>query len=96
MANRPTRKIRRALQQKGFRREQDSRHERYVLVDQDGRDTSVFTVISRGSRYRDYGDRLLSYMASELLLSRSQLLDLIDCPLDYSAYLKLVRQQREI
>ena len=96
MANRPTRRIRRALRKKGFRLEQDGKHERYVLVDQDGRDTSVYTVISRGSSYRDYGDKLLSYMASELLLSRSQLLDLIDCPLGYLEYLKLVRQQREI
>ena len=44
--------------------------------------TSIYTVFSRGSGYKVYGDDLLKWMARELKLTRPQLLDFIDCDKD--------------
>lgn len=93
MAVRDTRRIRRALQAKGFQRHEGGNHEKYILQDQDGKPTAIFTLLSRGSTHRQYSDKLLSRMARQLKLSKHELLDLIDCNLQHTEYLKQLRRQ---
>lgn len=93
MAVRKTRAIRQALLSKGFSLREGGNHEKYFLRDQNGKVTAIFTLLSRGSRPREYDDRLLGRMARQLKLSKDQLLDLIDCPLHHAAYMDLLQQQ---
>ena len=93
MAVRKIRDIRQALLSKGFRLREGGSHERYFLQDRDGKVTSIFTLLSRGSRPREYDDRLLGRMARQLKLSKGHLLKLIDCPLQHAEYPELLQRQ---
>lgn len=73
MAVRKTRDIRRALLNKGFRFVEGGSHEKYYLQDGDGKVTAIFTLLSRGSKPREYDDRLLGRMARQLKLPREHL-----------------------
>ena len=90
---RKTRDIRQALLSKGFSLREGGSHEKYFLQDHNGKVTAIFTLLSRGSKPREYDDRLLGRMARQLKLSKDQLLDLIDCPLQHAAYLDLLQQR---
>ena len=92
MAVRKTRDIRQALLSKGFRLREGGSHEKYFLQDRNGKVTSIFTLLSRGSR-REYDDQLLGRMARQLKLSKGHLIKLIDCPLQHAEYLELLQQQ---
>jgi hypothetical protein len=59
----------------------------HLLVD--GRKTIVNTKISRGAKEVD--DRLLGVMARQVRLNRRQFLDLIDCPLAFDDYVRILR-----
>lgn len=82
MATRKTRKIQQSLSSKGF--EKSTTDHIWFVLHVDGKKTSVRTKISFGTK--EYGDSLLSKMAGQLKISKSQLLDLIDCPLDHEKY----------
>lgn len=86
MATRKTRKIQGSLNSKGFC-ESSTDHYWYILY-VGGKKTSVRTKISFGKQ--EYGDALLSRMAGQLKVSKKQLLDLIDCPLDYENYCEIL------
>ncbi len=53
-----------------------------------GKKTMIYTKISHGEK--EIGDPLLSAMARQLRLTRNQLNDLIDCPLQYGDYVKIL------
>ncbi len=71
MSPRRTDAISRALETKGFQK-QDSHHEMYWLH-VDGKKTSVRTRISHGDK--EYGDSLLGLMAKQVGLARRELDD---------------------
>ena len=96
MAVRDRRKIRKSLKKKGFVQEERKRHEAFILFDLDENLTDIFTVISRGGAYKQYGSRLLGYMAEELKLSNQELLQLIDCDLEHSDYIAILEQKGEL
>jgi hypothetical protein len=75
---RKTRTIRAALLSKGFIAD-ETHHEMFWLV-VDGKKTSVRTRIGHGAK--EYGDRLLTLMARQIGLSKSELHRLVDCPMD--------------
>lgn len=87
---RERREILSSLQAKGFSLEQGKRDHDVLRLRLNGRLTGIFTRVSRGTSFRDYSDNLLSKMSKQLHLSRSELNDLIDCPLDGPAYATLL------
>lgn len=89
MAARSNTRILRALTAKGFVDSGGDHHSLSLHVD--GEETVVHTKVSRGRM--DYGDNLLSLMKHQLHVTASQLLRLIDCPLDGPAYVSLLREQ---
>lgn len=85
------RDIDRALQAKGFRKKKRDHHRYYLYVD--GRKTRVHTKLSHGTR--EYGPSLLSAMSRQLHVTRSELDELIRCPLGYDDYVALL-VEREV
>ncbi len=74
-----------ALSKKGFR-PQNKHHKYYYFYDGDTF-TGIYTYISTGNKYKDYGDALLSKMAKQLKLnSRKELCELVDCSMDQAKY----------
>jgi hypothetical protein len=80
------------LRKKGFV-ERANRHKRYVLWVKEKK-TAIFTEISHGEK--EIGDPLLGVMARQLKISRSQFLDLIDCPLSREEYAEHLRKAGHI
>lgn len=81
-----------SLQSKGFTLEPGNNHD-ILRLSREGFVGSVFTIVSRGTAHRDYGDNLLARMCRQLHLTRAQLNDLIDCPLDNPAYTALLTER---
>ena len=78
------------LKAKGFELT-PGKHRRWTLWTLDGRKTQVHTMTSHGSGYKSLDDSLLGQMARQCRLSKSQFLDLVDCPLsrqDFESVLK--------
>ena len=71
-----------ALRGKGFRKS-NTHHEMYWFY-VGGRKTSVRTRLSHG--VSEYGDSLLGQMARQLHLTRTDLGELIECPLKEDQY----------
>ena len=84
-----TRKLAGALTAKGFQLE-NTHHEMYWLY-VDGKRSSVRTRISYSAR--EYDDGLLSQMAKQTGLKRSEFDDLIECPLSAAAYVQLLEER---
>ncbi|MCU7838887.1 MAG: hypothetical protein KZQ94_05860 [Candidatus Thiodiazotropha sp. (ex Troendleina suluensis)] len=82
-----------ALKAKGFMQEACAHHDKYMYY-VDDKFTGVHTRISRGSKYRDYSDNLLSKMKKQLKLnSSSELLALIDCPMTKEQYKQILHEK---
>lgn len=84
-------KVEAALCSKGFELVQ-SHHNFFIYRTLEGKRTSLRTKTSHGSGTRSLGDHLLSQMARQCRLERSEFLLLIDCPLDQAAYEALLRE----
>ncbi len=93
---RPRRAILRSLQSKGFELDQKFRDLDVLRFRHRGLVGGVFTNISRGTSYRDYSDGLLARMCKQLYLTRAQLNDLIDCPLDEAGYIVALTNRGKI
>ncbi|MBM3498250.1 MAG: hypothetical protein FJX74_06220, partial [Armatimonadetes bacterium] len=90
MASRRSTAIKAALVKKGFRLEERDHH--YLVLYVEGRRTTIRTKVSHSKS--DYGSPLLSRMKDQDQLSTvRELLDLIDCPMDGSAYVRRLRQR---
>ena len=78
-----------ALCRKGFRRKSAGKHIQYFLSGSG----EIRTMMSHGDLGVTIGSNLLSRMARQLCLTKSQFLDLIDCTLDEEGYRNLVVTQ---
>jgi len=87
MVVRSTKDIERALLRKGFR-VRDSHHRQFMLYDGD-QPLPVFTYLSHGRK--EYGNRLLAMVATQLHLSKMELLEFIDCRMSGEGYMALLR-----
>lgn len=87
MSSYPARDIQSALLRKGFRQD-DTHHRLFWLYYVRGGRTPTRTRLSHG--IREYGDSLLGAMAKELHLRRSELNQLIECPMDHDAYVTIL------
>lgn len=66
-------------QGKGFELRQGGRDHDFLFFVHHGLTRAVFTKVSRGSKYKELGDDLLSRMSRQLFLTRQQFDSLIDC-----------------
>jgi hypothetical protein len=82
------RKVARSLSNKGFRRVENDHTFFHLYVD--GKDSGVFTKISHGEK--EIGTPLAKRMQQQLRLqSTASFRDLVECPLTYEEYVKLLR-----
>lgn len=77
--------VEQSLKRKGFvRREGD--HHYFVYHTIAGLKTAIFTKTSHTPKMREIPDNLLGQMARQCRLSKSEFLDLVDCPLSREGY----------
>lgn len=88
-----TRVIKRALSKKGFV-EESSKHIKYILCDEEGKTSRIFTIFSHGSK--EYSDDLLSAMAKQLKLEKSEFIRFVECTLSHEKYLELLREKKVV
>jgi len=91
MGQRDREEIRTALLKKGFK-EKGNDHNYYFLYI-NGKKQAIFTFLSRGSKYKSYGDHLLAKMSRQLKLTKRELLDLIDCDLKGDEYTEKLKER---
>ncbi len=82
-----------ALVSKGFDLKQKGRDHDFYFLRHDGLTRAVFTKISRGFKYKEIGDGLLSRMGRQLHLTRAEFEDLIDCPMTQGKYVALMAER---
>ena len=82
-----------ALVKKGFRRFRDGDHVRYRYYSLDNAEPVARTKISHGMMGNTIGAKLINEMARQLRLSKTQFLNLIDCPISEEDYRILLREQ---
>lgn len=87
-------KVIKALKKKGFVKVEKTNHTFYCLEDQNGKRTQIRTFVSRNGQ--DINDYLISNMAKQVKLSKTQFLDLINCPLSYEKYIEILSEQGAI
>ena len=85
-----------SLKKKGFIHSGGGSHDKYVYHTKEGKKTSIFALISRGSSYKVYNDTLLSRMSKELKIKRQDLTNLVKCPLSQDGYEDLFKAQQII
>ena len=83
----PAKDVAASLQRKGFALKENDHAFYHLFVD--GKKTIVSTKISHGER--EISDSLLGMMARQVKLTRRQFNDLIDCPLEFEEYVRLLR-----
>jgi len=81
------------LQKKGFIIETGRDHKYFFYHSKNGKKTKVHTKISHGTKYKTIGDNLLALMSKQCGLSKSDFIDLIDCPLSRDEYEKRLCNQ---
>jgi hypothetical protein len=84
----PAREVAAALQAKGFRKTEND-HSFFTLW-VDGKKTVIHTKISHGEK--ELGNRLLSLMARQLGVTRSQFLLFVNCDLTQDGYVRHLRE----
>jgi len=89
MNTKPTRIIRQSLTTKGFIEEKSDHCKFWLYVDEEK--TIIHTKFSHGQK--ECGNDLLAKMAHQLKLTRKDFNDLIDCPLDKEAYIKMLKDK---
>lgn len=77
--------VERGLLRKGFEKKEGDHHY-FIYCDLNGHKTAVFTKTSHTPKQRELPDHLLSLMARQCRLSKSDFFDLVDCPLSRENY----------
>ena len=75
------------LEKKGFRRRENDHAFFHLWIGE--KKTAIYTKISHGER--DIGDNLLSLMARQVRLSKKQFVELLECPLTFAEYIRMLR-----
>mgnify|MGYP001605701850 CR=1 FL=1 len=85
-------KIEKGLKKKGFKAE--TTHHTYFYFYYNGKQSSISTHTSHGSKYKVYGDTLLALMKKQLELDTPQdLADLIQCRLTEDKYIDILKSK---
>ena len=91
MTTRDRKDIESALVKKGFDKD-DTHHHCFIYKTIAGQITDIRTRTSHGSGHKTIGDPLLGQMAKQVRLTKSQFLELVDCPMDRVTYEGAVRE----
>ena len=86
-------KVESSLQKKGFKKEPGD-HNSFVLYDENGYRTNVWTKTSHNGQ--DINTYLQKEMARQTHLSKRDFANLIECPLSKKEYYKILREKNEI
>ena len=86
------REIKQALLSKGFQESNTHHHVYHLWVG--NKKTGVRTYLSFGAK--EYNDSLLGFVAKQLRLRRSELDDLIDCPISGEQYVNLLVERGDV
>lgn len=86
MASYCSKNISLSLLKKGFS-EDNNDHKKYTLF-LDGKRTNIRTKVSHGTK--EYGERLIREMRTQLRLSKREFMDLIDCPMTKEEYIQIL------
>ncbi len=81
------------LENKGFTR-QNKGHIKFTYVYKNGK-KGPYTYVSRGSRARDIGDKLVDSMAKQLRLTVAEFVALVECPLGRDEFERILVDRRE-
>lgn len=95
MATRPQKSVERSLCRKGFLKLQGDHHF-FTYFTMSGSKSSVFTKTSHTPKIKDLGDDLLKKMAQQCKLSKTDFINLIDCPLSREKYEEKLLSQKVI
>lgn len=87
-----TRDIERSLLKKGFKKDEGDHHYYHLYVDD--KKTAIFTKLSHSKNEVD--EFILRMMTKQVKLNRQQFEDLINCPLSYENYIKILRENNII
>jgi len=80
------------LPSKGFKKKEKRKHTYFYHV-YNGKESGITTFVSRGTKYKSYGNELLGVMKKQLKLSTlPQLKDLIECPMTTDKYNKILKE----
>jgi hypothetical protein len=85
-------KVESALVSKGFQQTENDHHY-FVYFTQDGKKTTAKTKTSHTKKMKDIPDNLLGQMAKQCHLTKSQFLELVDCPLSQEKYEDILQNQ---
>ncbi|MES2327955.1 MAG: hypothetical protein V4539_00040 [Bacteroidota bacterium] len=88
MASLDANKTRQSLLKKGFRKNEGDHH--FYLYYYNGK---VITKTKVSHNDQDIGDDLISKMYKQCKVTKKQFLDLINCPLDESGYIEILKEQ---
>jgi len=89
----PRNKVLQGLKAKGFQQEEGTKHIRLIYFNKSGDMTSISTIVSRGSKYRELGDSLISTMAQQCGLSKQEFVKLVTCTMSQDEYDVLSEQK---
>lgn len=84
MAVKSKREVESALKKKGFQQDEGDHHW-FIYWTAEGKKSTVRTKTSHGST-KDLGEGLLKEMARQLRISKTQFIDLVDCPMQREEY----------
>jgi len=98
MTPKPRSLIKSALESKGFEMDTcgHNRDHDFFLHYVNNKKTGIRTFLSRGVKYKEYSDDLLSQVAKQLRLKRKELDEFIECPLTQEGYVTLLKERGEI
>ena len=92
MATLKTLKIESSLQKKGFKK--DNSHHKFYILYYDGKKPSIKTKVSHSSD--EINDFLIKKMSRQTKLTSNEFIDLINCPLSYQQYIRILINKGEI
>lgn len=87
-------KIRQALLKKGFREKPNDHCFFHLYIKE--KKQNIFTYLSYGSGYKDYGDELIHKVAHEIGLVKSELIDFVECKLKPEQHIELLKQRNRL
>ncbi|BAQ67120.1 hypothetical protein [Geminocystis sp. NIES-3709] len=85
-------KVEKGLLTKGFRVNENDHHY-FIYYTQECKKTTVKTKTSHTKKMKTISDHLLSQMAKQCRLTKSDFLDLIDCPLTQDKYEQILKDR---
>lgn len=85
-----------SLRKKGFTEEQGKRDHNFYFLTHQGKRTSIYTKVSRGTSHKEISDVLLSAMSKQTYLTKKQFLDLVDCDLSADGLIKILTEAKRL